>query len=204
MGYQTNPIEVAVGAGDIWLAPIGSTFPDLSASPSSPWVQLVTKERITEDGIIVRGSQTLETDAFRTAGLTAPLKAARVAEDIEIEFTVIDMSPNALAKAWHLDTAQITDTAAGSGVAGNKNMPLYRGLTVKEMMMVLRLPYSPDATAVTDNFAHQYDIPRVVQAAAPELVYVKGNPVGLRFVLKQLYDATYGLGKIRQQDAAAS
>lgn len=198
------PFEVVSAPGSVYFAPVGTAFPDLDDDPTATFTLLGTSgdKSITEAGITVRHRQTVETDAFRMLGTTGPVKAVRTAEDLEIEFTLADLSAIEYAQALDSGLA-VTDTAPASGVPGNLNFPLIRGLAVAQQAILVQFDVSPEASAPSDDFKMQYEIPRAVQVGEPEVVYTKGAPAGLRFVFRAIEDPTDGFGQIRLQDEVA-
>lgn len=199
---QVAPFEIMAAPFTCWLAPTGTAFPDLSVAPAVAWVQVGTSgdKNYDEDGVTVAHEQTIE--EFVPVGLTAARKAFRTQESVVVSFNLVDVSAAQYAKA--LNAATVTDTAAGVSIAGNLNFPLLQGGSVNTFALLLRGNESAGATAATDNFKTQYEIPMVYQNASPEVQYRKGEPAMLSLEFRALWDATNGFGKFRSQDAAAS
>lgn len=198
------PFEVISAPGEIWVAPAATTFPDLDDAPGAAGFTLVGtsgSKSITEPGITVRHMQTIETDAFRSLGGTGPVGAARPNEDLEIEFTLMDISATEYARA--LDPGiTVTDTAPGSGVPGTLNFPLIRGAFVTQQAVLVRFDVSPEETSVADDFKSQLEVPRMVQVATPAPVFVKAAPAMLLYIWRAIEDPADGFGKLRFQDEA--
>lgn len=199
---QVAPFEIMAAPFTAWLAPTGTAFPDLSASPAVAWVMLGTSgdKNYDEDGVTVTHEQTIE--EFTPVGLSAARKAFRTAESLVIAFNLVDVSPAQYAKVLNGQT--VTDTAAGVSIAGNLNFPLLQGLSVSTFALLLRGNESASAVAGTDNFKTQYEVPVVYQNANPEPTYKKGEPAMLACEFRALWDSTNGFGKFRSQDAAAT
>lgn len=199
---QTAPFEIMAAPYTVWVAPVATAFPDLSAAPSGTWVKLgaVGDENYDEDGVTVSHEQTIE--EFRPVGSTGARKAFRTEESLVISFNLADVTPAMYGKV--LNNATVTDTAAGVGTAGNLNLNLYQGLHVARYALLARAEQSAMATADSDAFRTQYEVPIVYQNASPEVVHKKGEPAMLACEFRALKDPTLGFGKLRSQDAAAS
>jgi hypothetical protein len=127
----------------------------------------------SEDGVVVRHPQTI--NRIRPAGSTGPIKAARTEEDFEVEFTLWDLTLEALADALH--QGAVTDSG------GERTVGLYRGFTINESAWLIRgtSPYD-------DTLVAQYELPRGYTEGAPEVTYQKGEPAGLQFLVVALVD----------------
>lgn len=175
----------------MYRAPVGTAFPLLTAAPGAGWALLGENgnKSYSEDGVTVRHPQSV--NRIRPAGSTGPIKAARTEEDFEVQFTLWDLTLEALAAALH--QGAVTD-AGGSRVTG-----IYRGFGIEESALLIRgtSPYD-------DTLLAQYEIPRAYTEGAPEVAYVKGEPAGLEFLWVALVDpdADEGeeFGVIRAQD----
>lgn len=187
---------------DVYVAPVATAFPDISGTPSGSWVLMGTSgnKNYDEDGVTVAHEQTIE--EFIPVGLTGARKAFRTEESCIVSFNLVDVS--AAQYALVMNRATVTDTAAGVSIGGNLNIPLYQGLSVATFALLLRNSESPNATAATDNFKTQYEIPLAYQNGSPEVVHKKGEPAFLACEFRVLWDSTLGFGKYRAQDAAPS
>lgn len=203
MGTGTWPYEMLVAPAEVWIAPVGETFPDLADAPAGNWAKLADKDALAEEGVTLRYGQDVDVDNSRVLGSTLPRKAFRSRENVEVEFTVKDLSAATLSKALDLAKA-VTDTAAGAGTAGNLNFVVERGLTVGEKAVLVRYDASPDAVAATDDFKFQVEVYRAVQTGAPEPNPQKDNPGAVAFTLTALEDSSGNFVTVRSQDAAAT
>lgn len=178
-----EPSSIVIGGPEVvYRAPVGTAFPALGANPSGTWVRLGVNgnKSYGEDGVTVRHTQTV--NRIRPAGSTGPIKAARTDEDLEVEFTLWDLTLEAYAQA--LSQQAVTD-------AGDERvMGLYRGFAIPESALLIRgtSPYD-------DTLQAQYEIPRVYTEGAPEIVYLKGQPAGLQFLFVALVDPDADVGE---------
>ncbi len=171
-----EPSSIVIGGPEVvWRAPVGTAFPLLGAAPGAGWTQLGVNgnKSYGDDGVTVRHTQSV--NRIRPAGSTGPIKAARTEEDLEIEFTLWDLTLEAYAAALH--QGAVTDTG------GERTMGLYRGFNIAESALLIRgtSPYD-------DSLTGQYKIPRAYTEGAPEIVYQKGVPAGLQFLFVALVD----------------
>ena len=199
---QQAPFEIIAAPYEVYVAPVGEAFPDIADAPAGAWELLGRSgsKNYDDEGVTITHEQTVE--EFRPLGLAAPRKAFRTEEGLIIAFNLVDVSAAQYAKV--INDATVTDTAAGVGTGGNLSFPLEMGFQVKQLAMLIRGSESPDATAASDDFNVQYEVPVVYQAGSPAPQYQKGEPARLACEFRALWDATSGFGTYRTQDAAAS
>jgi hypothetical protein len=193
-----EPFEVMAGPFEVYLAPVGTAFPAIDATPGNDW-ELLGKsgaKSYTEDGVKVRSEQNIE--KFRPLGTTGIRKVWRTSEDLMVEFTVADATLESYASV--LNDATVTDTAAGIGTAGHRSIPLLQGYDVATYAMLIR---GDGLSPYGDGWNTQWEIPIVHQQDNPETTYVKGVPVGLKCTFAATEDDTTGYGYLRTQDAEA-
>lgn len=191
------PFEIIAAPFEVWLAPTGSTFPDVSQVPIAPWVLLGTSgnKNYHEDGITVAHEQTIE--EFRPLGLTAARKAFRTEENLTISMTLVDMTAAQYAKV--LNRAAVTAVVAGSLVGGQSTIPLLQGLEVATFMIVCK-----GAESAGGVFNTQYQVPLAYNSGNPSPVFQKGEPAALDCEFHALWDSALGFGKYVSQTAAAA
>jgi len=179
---MSEPYEIVAAPFTLWLAPVGTAFPAIDATPSGDWKKVGTSgdRSVNEDGVTVAHSQTV--NAVRSAGSTGPRKAFRPEEDQVVSLTLLDISLEQYAIA--LNNNAVTTTAAGVGTAGHKALKLYRGVQVATHALLAR----GVASAYGDGWTAQYEIPVCFQSGDPELVYTKGEPAGLALEFTTLED----------------
>lgn len=200
---QDAPFEIIAAPYSVYVAPVGTAFPAIDLEPPGGSWSLLGKsgdKNYDEEGVTITHEQTIE--EFRPVGLAAPRKSFRTEESLVISFNLVDVSAAQYAKV--LNDATVTDTASGVGTAGHLSFPLEMGFRVKQLAMLIRGHESPDATAPTDDFNVQYEVPIVYQNASPEVQYQKGEPARIACEFRALWSATGGFGTYRSQDAEAS
>lgn len=196
-----QPYEIIAAPFTLWLAPLATAFPLLSAAPSGSWIKVGTSgdRSESEDGVTVAHSQ--DFSQVKTAGSTGPVKAFRTDEGLVVSLTLLDVSLEQYKLA--LNANAVATTAAGVGTVGFKELALYRGLSVATYALLVR-----GASAYGDAYVGQYEIPACYQSASPELVYKKGDPAGLALEFTALEDpaaasAAARFGRLVMQNAAA-
>lgn len=185
--------ELLNGAGLLYVAPVGTAFPLVTATPSASWRELGE----TVDGVKATFDQ--KTEKFRTDQRTGAVKAVRTEEDVTIETKLAQATLENLAD---LLGNTVTDTPASSGSAGYRTLPLHRGAAVKEFALLFRgnSPYGA--------YTAQYELPRGYFDEAAEAEHTQDGFVSypVKFAaLESLTAATEEerFGTLRAQDAAA-
>ena len=195
----TAPFEIIAAPFIIYHAPVGEAFPRINIAPAGNWSQIGTGGDLnyTEDGVVVIPSQTIV--PFTPLGSTAPVKAFRTQEGMAIRFTLADLK----LEEWNLilNSNSVTDTAAGGGEAGFRDVDLFMGASVTQFAILARGLFSPYG----NGWNCQFEIPVMYQSAAGEQVFQKGTPVGLSLEFTALADpnaatASDRFGKIKFQD----
>jgi hypothetical protein len=165
----------------LWLAPVGTAFPDIDAAPASPWVLVGTSgdRSETEEGVTVTHSQTL--NKVRAGGSVGAVKVFRPEEDLMFRVTLMDVSLEQYKVA--VNGNSLTTVAAGAGTPGTKSMGLSRGKDVTLYALIARgvSPYDP-------TFEAQYQVPRCYVSGSPAIVYRKGQPAGIELTFEALED----------------
>lgn len=189
------PHEVVAAPYAVYLSPVGTAMPLVSAVPVAPWVLLGTSgtKSYDEEGVTVQHPQTIE--VFRPAGGTGPRKAFRTEEDLIIGLTVVDLLPANYAKI--LNNAAVTSVAAASGIPGYKHFPTLRGLEVKTFALVAQ-----GMSPFDNTMKAQYEVTTCYEGASPEPVHTKGTPAGLACEFYAIETDSNGFGRWVAQDAA--
>ena len=183
---------ILTGVGKLYIAPVGTAFPALTATPTGSWRSLGD----TQDGVDVDPSDKIE--LAHTDQRTGAVKGTRTEETLKIKTKLAEATLENLADA--LGTT-LTDTPAGAGTIGTREIPLHRGATVKEYAFLFRgsSPYGP--------WPAQYQLPRGY-VSLDALKHEKGKNAAIPITFEALEDfnaATEAdrFGKLIAQDAAA-
>jgi hypothetical protein len=188
-----NSYALLTNVGRIYIAPVGTAFPALTATPASPWRDLGD----TQDGVDFNSDDKVE--LVRTDQRTGPVKATRSDETVVVKTKLAEATLENLADALGVT---LTDTAPGSGTIGTREIPLHRGSTVGEFAFLFRgdSPYGA--------FPAQYELPRAFCDEVGALKYDKGKNVPIPMTFKCLEDLNAATesaryGRLVAQDAAA-
>lgn len=193
------PLEIMVSPAEVYLAAVGTAFPDVDAVPGAGWTLVGTagSDNYTEDGVTIR--RTLSTQEIRALKSTVPRKIVRTQVGFEVEFNVMDLNPEEMAYALGADDGDITDTAAASGVAGNKAFDIPTDPTPVHKAILVRVP----ASALGDGWNSQYEIVEAVQVGPGELVHRKDGAATVRHLWRCLKDSSGNFVTFREQTADA-
>lgn len=179
--------------GELFIAPVGTTFPALTATPASPWRALGD----TQDGVDMNSDDKIE--LVRTDQRTGPVKATRIDEIVTVKTKLAEATLENLADALG---ATVTDTAPGSGTIGTREINLHRGATVEEFAFLFRgdSPYGA--------YPAQYELPRAYCDEVGSIKYDKGKNAPIPITFKCLEDLDAATederyGRLIVQDAAA-
>jgi hypothetical protein len=147
----------------VYVAPTGTAFPNVSDSESSfgtQWIRLGQ----TEGGVKAAHGQTIV--ELRTDQTTAPVKAIRSEETLEVTFSLAELTLEHYAVA--LNRALEGPTVGGS----DKSVQLYRGgFQVETLALFVR----GDHLSPYGDKNLQYEVPVAFQAGDPETEYVRDN-----------------------------
>jgi hypothetical protein len=156
-----EPFAIVVGAGNVYLAPVGTAFPDTDETPAAAWAYLGSTD---DNGVSVTQARTMELHFKGNSALPQKATLTEARETIKFALTEITVERYAMV----LDNAAVTTVAAGSGTPGTKWFPVKPSSScAPQFAMLIRGP-SP----VMDAFA-QYEYARVSPTGAIEAVYQK-------------------------------
>jgi hypothetical protein len=192
-----STIEIICAPYEIWLAPVGTAFPDVDEAPTNPWAKLGTSgdKSYDEKGVTVTFDESL--GLFTPAGSTAPRKVWRTNEQVTVAADLADLSTDTFATLFN--DASVTQAAAGAGSPGKDSFALLKGQDVALFAALVRgvSPEGPDFTA-------QYQLPIVYQGGPLSPTYAKSGAAMLAASLKTLEDDSDGFGEYVAQTADAS
>ena len=188
-----NAYEIMNGVGMLYIAPVGTAFPLLTSTPSSPWRDLGE----TQDGVTVTPDQSIS--EVRDDQRTGPILALRDEEELIIKTNLIQHNLENLADVLG---ATVLDTPAGTGAIGTREISLYKGGVVAEWALLFRgkSPYG--------DYSAQYEVPRGFFDADTKLDFQKATntPIPIEFHALEDLDATSEMsrfGRLIAQDAPA-
>jgi hypothetical protein len=146
------------------------------------WVKVGTSGELNylEQGVTV-AQQAESMSPFRALGDTGIRKVFRTEEEMLITLQLADLTLEQYLLAMNGNA--VTTTAAGSGTAGFKKLPMSRGLVVQQRAILLRGP-SPYG----DGWNMQYEVPVVVQSGSPQPVFRKNEPASLALEYMAIID----------------
>lgn len=175
-----EPYEMITAPGEIWLAPVGESFPDVDEAPGGNWEKLGQNGMysLNEDGITVSHEQTLETHS--SLGSTGALKVTRSEESLTVSATLEDLSLEEYAKV--LNDVSVSEGSTGGG-ADTKEIPLRQGKSVSTFALLFRIP-----SAYGDDWDGQFEIPRCYQSESPSPAFTKDGKAGLAVEFSALED----------------
>lgn len=188
------PFDQLTGPLQVYVAPVGSTVPDIDTTPASPWVELAEtdgEQSIQHAGALIY---------FRDNAHQGPRMAVRPEEDVIMAFTLVSLTLEHYARI--LD--QVGDvTTAGSGVE-TKVLPLERGFVPTEYALLFRgIAASPYGI-----WPGMYVVPRGVFDGEPQPAFAKDGRPALECEFHALVNVTlspeYELGWLIVESAESA
>lgn len=168
--------EVIGNPYEIWVAPVGTAFPDVDEAPTGDWEEFGTNGINNQgDGGVTLTIGGGSVSKFTPAGGVLPVKGWRTEQAMAVTFSVVDTTVEELAKI--LDSAAVTSTAAASGVPGKKSVSLELPIELEYVSLLARglSPYDDGG----GSMIAQYKFTRVSQEGDIAPVYQKGTPAEL-------------------------
>ena len=179
-----------------WYAGTDEDEPAITGDVPNDWTKLAD-DYIEPGGITLEYQDDLEPiDLLKDM---APAAMRRVREQVQVQFTIMDMHLDTLAR--FMNGNSITDTAAVSGTSvGHQAMNITRGNGVAEFSLLFR-GRSAYAAATPGNAAwiSQIWLPKMYCASISPITYSRSS-LSYQVTCMSLQDSD-GLGKIRMVDA---
>lgn len=172
---HSEPFEQLTGTLTVYIAPVGSTVPDVANTPEAPWVEL----GCTDGEQSIQHAGALE--YFRDNCHQGPVKAVRPEEDVIVAFTLVGLTLENYARVLHEADNVATDAVADPDT---KTMPLKRGFVPIEYALLFR----GDALSPYGVYAGMYVIPRGVFDGEPQPTFAKDGRAGLEVEFHALED----------------
>lgn len=156
--------EIVSAPGKMYLAAVGSSFPDIDATPTTPWGLLGENGdlNITDAGIKVmvnRGE-----NAFAPFGSTMDVKQWLNKFDVMVRAEFADLTLETLSKAMGFNEVDLA--------AGIKTLNFYQGVQKTPKALLLRFP---NASPYRQDAALAFAFPTVVQQGNFELDFNRGS-----------------------------
>ncbi len=194
-----EPNEIVIAHFDVYLAPVGETFPDVDDTPGGNWSLLGNGGNLSMGEEALTVTHTQQVDLHRTYGSTGPRKASRSSEDLMIAFTLVDLTLEHYTRA--LNNVAVTDVAADTGKPGYRHINLHRGRDVYRVALLAR----GELSVYGDDLEGQYEVPIAVQTGSPAPAFTKTDMAALALEFMALEDASADspFGRLVMQDAVA-
>lgn len=164
MALNVQPYQIIAGPAKVYVAPVGTPFPAIDSEHGVDvdfGTALWTALGHTDGGVKVAHAQTIV--PLRTDQVTAAVKMVRSEEDLEITFSLAELTLEHYAVVLN----QVGAVTSGTGF---KKINLYRGGSgVETFALLVRgdqlSPYGP--------YNLQYEVPNAYQSGAPDTEYTK-------------------------------
>ncbi len=203
MAVNSAPYEIVAQPFELWVAPVGTAFPDVEDVPASPWTKVGTSGALNyteKKGVAISQKQTM--DLWKALGSTGPRKAFRTEEEFKVALELADITAEQYALALNYNV--VTTVPPASGTGGYKKIGLSRGLSVAQRALLIR---GAAASPYGANYNAQFEVPIAVQTGSPSPSFLKGQPAGLELEWTALEDAsatdeTERFGRLVLQNAA--
>lgn len=170
-------LEIINGPLSIYWAPVGESYPAVSAAPSGNWALVGTSgaHNYHEDGVTVSHDKSVE--FFRALASPYPRQSFITEADVMVSVRLVDKTLAQLRLALNQNTVTISSPIS--------HVQLDVGLDPTEIALLVR------GTGKSPQFSGgnlQYEIPRCVEEGSREWAYVKGEPVGSELNFRMIYD----------------
>lgn len=172
----TAPYEIVVGPAEIYYADVGTTHPDVDTAPGAGWTLLGTagSENQSEDGVMIRTNVT--SVPVRVAGSVMPKKFTFTEKAFQIEAVFYDLNPEELVLALGGDVDDVLDTNATATAPGHQSFSIPTDAIPVQKALLVRVDQSPFGA----DLNMQFNVFAAFQVGNPELVFKKGDAVGVR------------------------
>jgi len=197
-----SPFEIIAGPAEVYVAPVGETFPLINAVPAGNWVRLGR----TKGGIGAKHNQSQK--ELRADQDTAPAKISRTEESMVISFALADLTLENYAKV--LNNVTVVDTPPGATTAGFRTITMYQGQSVAQIAMLIRAP-SPylDVQIGGESLGLDYKLTRVSQSGNPAVKFLADDMAVLETEWQVISDPNAAtpaerFGHLVAMDAAAT
>lgn len=187
------PYQIIAGPADVFVAAVGTSFPAINVAsstntPPAGWTALGK----TQGGVTVKYSQTV--DQISVDQETAPVKAVRSSEGLDITFALVELTIATIA--YFMNQTTVTTV---TGPPHDQDIPLHRGRSVARNALLVRgdSPYG--------SWFMQYEVPVVVMTDSPQMDFAENKVAAAQLTFTAIADLTQAtdaarFGTLRAQD----
>lgn len=189
-------VPIINGPVQLYWAPVGSTFPDVDAAPSSPWTLIGQSgsNHYDEDGVEVEMSRSF--NSFRGSSLYSVCEFPTEAVT-RVRVTMAELSMNTLRHAFNMN-AITTD----AGPPAIETLSLDLSGDIQNVALLVR---GDGKSAIFATGGLQIECNRVAEIGSRNIQLHKGGPAMLQLEWEVLLDTSGGfpgtVGNIVQQSA---
>jgi hypothetical protein len=186
------PYEIIVGVARVYLAPVGTAFPDTDTTPSVSWTDMGCTD---DDGVTVTHVREYDEHFKGCSPLVQKVSLSSARE--EIAFNLAEITPARYARL--LDNATVVAVAAASHTPGTQYFYIAPTGTPAQYACLIR-----GASPLMDADA-QYEYARVSISDSVEVQYSKSDAATLAVKLTAFEDTSNAgrFGTYRAQAAVA-
>ncbi|MEL6485655.1 MAG: hypothetical protein AAFQ13_00730, partial [Pseudomonadota bacterium] len=165
--------EIISGPFEIYSAPVGTAFPQLSQEPAAPWVRLGAAGALNQSEKGISLIHRLQESQAVKAGRSAPAHSFFYAQELRVQVELYDLTLETYGRA--LGGNLLTETAPSNGVAGSRTV----GLGVETRQPAIRALLLRGQSPYKNGLKAQFEVPRCHEAGQPSFVLRRGRPAGL-------------------------
>lgn len=192
------PHEIVAAPLTLYLAVVGTSFPEIDHDPTTPWIKLGTEgDKNYEENIGVTVGHGETVVDFVPAGSTMSVKRFRTLEAPQMSVNLVDLSP--VMYALVMNDAEVTSVAPGAGTPGYDLFSLFRGSQVAQFAVIAK-----GESTIDNDLALQYEASKAFVSVDGDTVFTKGNPAMLPVKIEPIIYSDADVWQCRIQTAIAS
>jgi hypothetical protein len=174
--------EIIATCSTVWLAPVGTAFPDITAEPGEDWtlVGSAGTRNYAQAGVTILHDRNWvsSTPAAETGESVVSIEG----ESLRVQMELIDLTLEQYSIV--LGGNVVTSSPAGPAEPGIATIGLaLRSGPARQFAVLLRGPSPYD-----EGLPSQYEFPRACEAGSPRITYRRGQPSGLAVEFRVLTD----------------
>lgn len=177
-----SPDEIITGPYTVWIAPVGTAFPEPGVEPGSAWTRLGTNgaRSYADGGVSVQHLRRF--DQAQPAGSPAPTMAWIAGEQARISLELMDLTLEQYAHALGGNAVTRRPGPDGAGSLLSIGLSLRpRGQSAMALLVRGQSPYDEAREA-------QYEVARCIEVGSPRPVFRRGRPATLALEFTALVD----------------